>query len=221
MVQEIPALMPETLDNGFVDLVVENVKIETIETEATPQFTTWITEKDGHVDRIRQVPGDKSPGPEWRLVPNDWGGSPGDDISWYDADGRRIPDPELIKKGKRKDNKGRWYSKNNIGETKQIYGLDEEPGEDWTREKPLKDEPFQKWDSKKKKFVVDEEKKEKADKETRISEKKDTILSAEQRIQRSLIAKMNGTATKEDEQYFAKISSEIETLRDELLVIQE
>jgi hypothetical protein len=193
------------------------------------EYTTWITGKDGRVHRVRQVPGDKSPGPEWRQVPNDWlgskngaGGNPGDDLSWFDADGRRIPDSELIENGTIEDNRGRWHHKEKIGESMLVHRLgDPCPGEEWTQEEPLKDEPHQKWDPEKKKFVVDEEKKEKAEKEKRISEKKNAIQTAEQRIQRSLIAKMSGKATSEDEEYFDRFSTEIEALRVELKQIEE
>jgi hypothetical protein len=98
---------------------------------------------------------------------------------------------------------------------------DPSPGDEWTREEPLKNESYQKWDSKKKKFVIDEEKKAKAKNEQSIADKKNAIRAAEQNIIRSLIAKQSGSATVEDEQYFEKFSAEIETLRDELKEIEE
>jgi len=186
------------------------------------EYTTWIIEKDGRVYRVRQVPGDKSPGPEWRQVPNDWRGNPEDDLAWFDEDGYRIPDTVLIKEGKRTDNRGRWYYKEKIGETTLVYNVDDPgPGDEWTKEEPLKDEPHQKWDPEKNIFIIDEEKKEKAEKEQRIAEKKNAIQTTEQKILRSLIAKEGGRATNEDEQYFVKYSTEIETLRNELKDIQE
>ncbi|MCL2245078.1 MAG: hypothetical protein FWC03_11540 [Treponema sp.] len=180
-------------------------------------YTTWITEKDGRVDRIMQNPGDKSPGPQWRKVPNDWKGNHNDDLSWFDDSGRRIPNSKLIEKGDVIDNRGRWFHKENIGESIQVYNLgDDAPGKEWTKEEPLKDEPYQKWDSKKNKFIIDMEKKEECEKAKSAFEKKSAIQAAEQRIQRSLIAKISGKATDADDEYFNKYSAEIENLRIEL-----
>jgi hypothetical protein len=184
-------------------------------------FSTWITEKDGKVGRIRQVDGDKAPGPEWRRIPNDWGGSPGDDLTWLDEDGRRIPDTELVKEGKREDNRGRWYHTEKIGESVQVYMLDEKgPGEEYTREKPLENEPYQKWDPEKEKFVVDVERKEEAEIDNQIAEKKSALRAVELDMLRSFIAIQSGRATEEDEQYFANYSAQIETLREELHEIE-
>lgn len=195
------------------------------------EFTTWIFEKDGKVARVRQFFGDKSPGPGWRQVPNNWldsssgghqGGNPGDDLSWFDDDGYRMTDAELIEKEKLQDNRGRWHHKEKIGETIQVNRLGEpSPGDDWTKEEPLKNEPYQKWDPKKKKYIVDEEKKKIAKKEQLIAEKKSAIQTAEQGILRSLIVKQRGKATQEDEQVFEKFASEIETLRNEMKEMQE
>jgi len=186
------------------------------------EYTTWITEKDSKVDRIIQVPEDKSPGPEWRKVPNDWKGNHNDDVTWFDNNGRRIPNSELIEKGIIHDNRGHWFHKENIGESTRVHNIgDKAPGEKWTKTKPLKDEPYQKWDKIKNHFVIDIEKKEKSEKEKLISEKKSAIQSAEQRIQRSLIAKINGKATETDEEFFNKYCSEIENLRVELNQMEE
>ncbi|MDR1286752.1 MAG: hypothetical protein LBK08_04000 [Treponema sp.] len=132
---------------------------------------------------------------------------------------RRIPDDELVISGIRKDNTGLWYSKED-GKERLIKELDVEPGEGSTREKPLEKEAFQKWDETSNSWVVDAVKKEKAEKESKIAEKKSAIQNAEQRIQRSLIAIQAGIATEEDEQYFAQITSEIISLREELRELQ-
>ena len=184
-------------------------------------FYTWITEKNGRVGRVRQNSKNTPPGPEWRLVPNDWGGRPGDDLKWFDTDSRRIPDCTLIKDKLRKDNRGKWINKKNPGETKQIYELDQSPGEDYTQEEPLKNEPYQKWDPKKNKFVIDEKMKEKAEKEQSIGEKKSAIQNAEQKKLRSLIARLEGVATEKDEEYYTQFSSEIISLRAELKELKE
>jgi hypothetical protein len=129
---------------------------------------------------------------------------------------RRIPDEDLVKSGKRKDERGRWFSKTTTGETKIITELDQEAGECWTREAPLDGEPYQKWDEGPGAWIVDTEKKEEAEKAQQISEKKAAIEDAEKRIQRSTRAKLNGTATQEDEDFFQQITEEIDTLREEL-----
>jgi hypothetical protein len=176
---------------------------------------TWITKRDGKVLNICQTGEDKSPGPEWEKVPNDWGGNLEDDLTWFDANMRRIPDQELIDAGKRIDKRGKWFNKKDIGETKIIYSLDEEPGEGWTQKEPLI-EPYQKWDEDSDSWIIDEAKKEEAEKQQRIAEKQAAIKDAEQRIQRSLIAREAKIATEEDDTYFNQISAEILSLREEL-----
>jgi hypothetical protein len=126
----------------------------------------------------------------------------------------------LVETGKRVDKRGRWFSKTNFGETKLIYNLDEDPGEDWTRETPVENEPYQKWDDTENRWAVDTAEKIQAEKEEHIAEKKSAIQNAEQRIQRSLIALQAGIATEEDEQYFAQITAEIISLREELRELQ-
>ena len=179
------------------------------------KMKTWYTEKNGEVDRIRKTNGDKSPGVEWKEAPNDWGGQSGDKVKWFDKTMHRIPDQKLIEEGKRKDNTGRWFNKENPSETILIYDLDEEPREEFTKEIPMQNEPYQKWDEKKKKWVVDTEKKEQAEKESKIAAKQTAIEDAERRIQRSVRAKLDGTATVDDESYFNKINAEIKKLRKE------
>jgi hypothetical protein len=178
-------------------------------------MTTWITKKNGRVGRVRQIPGQESPGPEWTRAPNDWEGESGDNLAWYDTDLRRIPDEELISSGIRKDNRGVWYSTED-GKERPITKLDVEPGEGFTREKPLENEAFQNWDESSKSWVVDAVKKAEAEKERHIAEKKSAIQAAEQRIQRSLIAIQAGAATEEDRQYFSQINAEILSLRTQL-----
>jgi hypothetical protein len=143
---------------------------------------TWITEKNNRVGRICQTHDDVPPGPEWIKVPNDWNGNPEDKLDWFGADMRRIPDRELVAAGKRTDNTGRWYNKTNVGESKYIHGLDEAAGEDWTREKPLANEPYQKWDGASGAWAVDTEKKEIADLENRMGALKSEISSRDWKV---------------------------------------
>jgi predicted YcjX-like family ATPase len=182
---------------------------------------TWITVRDGKVGRIRQTRAQGAPGPEWRQVPNDWNGSPGDSLSWFDEAGRRLPDEQLVAEGKRQDKRGVWFHKQNIGETKIIDTLDEEPGGEWTAEKPLENEPYQRWDPAGEQFIVDGERKEQAEKEQRIAKKKADIADAERRVQRSSLARQRGIATTEDEQFFTALNDEIDSLRDELRELLE
>jgi hypothetical protein len=178
-------------------------------------MTTWITKKDNKVERICQTGTGVSPGPEWSKVPNDWNGNQEDSLDWYDADMRRIPDSELVGQGKRKDNRGIWFNKKSR-ETKIISALDKEPGEGWTREAPIENEPYQKWSEDSGSWIADTEKKEEAEKNQRIAETRAAIEDAERRIQRSTRAKLAGTATAEDEKYFRQIAGEIDSLREEL-----
>ena len=184
-------------------------------------YTTWVTIKNGRIGKIREVSGTMSPGQDWTKVPNDWKGNSGDKREWFDENMRRFGDDnKLVELGLRKNNKGRVY---NIKDKRSrvIYNFDEELHADETKEPPLENEPYQKWDEKKEKWVVDTESKEKAEKEQHIAEKKNAIHAAEQQIIRSLIAKESGIATKEDEQFFEKFSNEIKILRAELQEIQE
>jgi hypothetical protein len=176
---------------------------------------TWITKKNDCIDRIRQTHDDVSLGPEWEKVPNNFGGNHGDKLDWFDSAMRRIPDTTLIEMERRKDNRGRWFNKNTM-EQRIIYGLDEEIDSSWTKEQPLTDEPYQKWDETSGSWVIDIIVKETAKKEQDIAEKRAAIQDAEQRIQRSLIAREAGIATEDDELYFSQINTEILSLREEL-----
>jgi len=185
------------------------------------KYSTWVTEKDSRINRVIQISGDKSPGANWRQVPNDWGGCSGENISWFDNNSRRIPNFELIKKGLLKDNTQKKYYHKKDKREGRVYNLGDEIGDEYTDQPPLENEPYQEWNENKKTWIVNNVKKEKAENEALISKKKYDINSAEQKIQRSLIAKMSGKATKEDEKYFEMYSAEINTLRNELKEMEE
>jgi hypothetical protein len=176
----------------------------------------WITKKNGRVGRVCETQNSISPGSGFERVPDGWEGSPGDDLKWFDADMNRIPDAELVASKVREDNRGKWYSTKNIGESKHIRSLDEKPGKDWTQEAPLENEAYQKWDPDQKKFIVDTEKKKEAEKQQEISAVRGQIEDAERRINRSQREILAGTATETDRQYFETISSEIKTLREKI-----
>jgi hypothetical protein len=143
---------------------------------------TWVTYRNDKIGNVRITPDDINPGEGWHLVPNDWAGNPGEALTWFDENMRRIPDADLIALGRRKDMRGRWFSKSAAGETKQVYGLDEEPGEGWTREAPAENEPYQKWDEASGSWTVDAGKKERAELESALGALRSEIGSRDWKI---------------------------------------
>ena len=185
--------------------------------EVQYMYTTWCRIKENKIYRVRERSGDKPPaGDDWLKLPNDWGGSTGDDLSWYDKTMHRIPDVKLVEQGKRIDNRGRWFKKENPGETKLIYQFDELAGNEWTQETPLPNESYQKWNENKKCWTVDIERKEKAEKESTIMQKKGEIAEIEQKRMRSYLAEFDGVATKEDKERNLEYKQKIEILRAEI-----
>jgi len=157
----------------------------------------FYTVKDGKIDRIQtgKSPAGKA---DWKEAPANWGGAHGDKFEWFDGNMRRIPDTELVSQGRRKDNRGRWHHKDKIGETIQIHGLDEEPGDDYTREAPLENEPYQTFDRGANKWVVDAERKEEAEEKARLANIQAQIEETERKILPLIIAQNRGRATSED-----------------------
>jgi hypothetical protein len=142
---------------------------------------TWYTKKKDdlgvlRIDRVQKTDDDKHPVPadkEWFEAPNDWGGNPNDALTWFDKNMYRITDEELVKQGKRKDNRNKqWFKKDNPSETKLIYSLDEEAGDDFTDLKPLQgeDAPYQFWNETKNKWDVDKIKKNIGEKQKALNE---------------------------------------------------
>jgi hypothetical protein len=144
---------------------------------------TWYTAKNNRIERICQT-GDHAspPGDEWQEAPNDWNGNPGDDLAWFNDTMHRIPDNELVEEGIRKDNRGLWYSKAKPGETKHVYNLDEEGGEEWTREAPIENEPYQKWDGVAGTWVIDETAREKAQIQKEIGEARGELSAGDYKV---------------------------------------
>jgi len=177
---------------------------------------TWIIKRDGKILNVAESINDEKPpfGTGWEEVDNDWRGRKGDPLEWYDATMHRIIDDELVRRGIRKNNKGTVYNINDRT-SRQIYDLDEDLRDDETKEEPLQNEAYQYYDKQKKKWVIDTVKKVKAENDGKIAEKQAAIEDAERRIQRSVRAKLSGIATKEDEEYFLKINTEIEKLRED------
>jgi hypothetical protein len=177
---------------------------------------TFITIKDGFIDDITQT--DESPGNAWTEVPNSFSGNHGDKADWFDANWLRIPDDELVTQGKRIDKRGIWYNKE-TREEKQVIELDEEfeDEENWTLKKPLENETYQKWDEQENEWVVDTDKKERAEKEAALAKVKMRIEDAEKRIIRPLRAINRNRATQDDLDTFDEYDTLIENeLRPEL-----
>jgi hypothetical protein len=158
---------------------------------------------------------------DWKLPPANNTLHEETPVERYDENMRYLQDEEWLKKQGRKDLRGRWYSKEKIGETKLVYGLDETVDEtEWTQDAPLENEPYQKWDEKKKKWVVDTEKKERAEKEAKLGKLKSEIKTAERKQLRSWKAKMMGTAEKEDVEKYNELESIILELRPQVTVLE-
>jgi hypothetical protein len=138
---------------------------------------TWVTYKNDKIHNVRMTSDDDIPGHGWLQVPNDFNGKHGDDRAWFNADGYRLSDAELIAQGKRKDLRGRWFNKHNIGETKVVNDLDEEPDSDWTREEPIPNEQFQIWSEEEGTFVRDVTAREIAEVEREIGSLRSEISS--------------------------------------------
>lgn len=118
---------------------------------------TYITIKNQRVNDIMQSNDEKfEVPPGWIIVPNNFGGNHGDHIDWFTEDMIRIPDEKLIEMGKRFDKRGQWYSKTILGRVREITGLDQNPGQEWTNKPPIANEPFQIWDEDSGQWVIDE-----------------------------------------------------------------
>jgi len=174
-------------------------------------MSTWITWKNGKVNNIQQGKAPVGEGP-WFEVPDNWGGAHGAKREWFDEKMRRIPDQELVKRGVRKDNRGKVFSTIDMS-SRIINNLDEELAKDETKEPPLENESFQKFDQKTKKWVVDIEKKELAEEQAAVAQIQAQIKETENEMMSLVIAKSMGRATKEE---LAKLN-ELDTLIEETL----
>jgi len=181
-------------------------------------YTTKTVDGKEVIDRVQIVREGEKPLPEnknWK----EWQGStaPSGDtpLDRYD-NGKYLNDEDYyIKKLGQKDLRGDWYDKK-TREKKTIKSFTETIDEDkFTKEEPIENEPYQKFDEKKDKWVVDTGKKEEAEKQAEINAKQVEIEAAEKAILRSVIAKLSDTATEEDEQFFQQYATKIVTLRGE------
>ena len=171
---------------------------------------TFITIKDGKIGEIRQQ--NKSPGEGWQEVPNFFDGSHGDKVEWFN-NWRKMSDDELADRGLIINDKGVWYNKEtreekpirefNVGIDKTLF----------TKEKPIENEQFQKWDEQENEWIVDTVKKKLAKKEAELAEAKAEIAENEQKRLRSILAELDGEADEEDEKYNLKYKTRILELR--------
>jgi hypothetical protein len=140
-------------------------------------------------------------------------------VARYDENMRYLTDEEWLKKQGKKDLRGRWYNKE-TRETKLVYGLEETVDEtEWTQAAPLEKEPYQKFDGKKNKWVVDTAKKERAEKEAKLGKLKSQASELEQKALRPQREKELGIDVEESEKRIREIQAlrpEIKTLEDVL-----
>jgi hypothetical protein len=186
---------------------------------------TYYTVKDGMIDRVQILRENEKPLPEnleWILSPTNNTLHAETPIERYDENMRWLDDAEWLKKQGKKDIRGRWYHKEKIGETKLIYGLDEAVDEnEYTQEAPIENEPHQKFDNKKNKWIVDTEKKERAEKQSRLGKMKSEIADAEQRQIRPMKAIIRDEATEDDTETFNRYEDIIQTLRPQISALEQ
>jgi len=157
---------------------------------------TFITWKDDKVNNIQQGKTPVGEGP-WTEVPNNWNGRHGDKREWFDETMHRIPDQELVRRGIRINNKGRVYNINDMS-SRIIDAYDKPLKENETKEAPLENEAYQKFDQQTKKWVVDIEKKELAEEQAAISQIQAQIEENERKMLPLIIAQNRGRATVDD-----------------------
>jgi hypothetical protein len=185
---------------------------------------TWYTVKDGLIDRVQILRDGEKPLPEnlnWILSPTNNILHSETPIERYDTNMRYLSDEEWLKKQGKKDNRGRWYHKEKIGEILLIYGIDETIDEnEYTKEAPIENEPYQKFDNKKKKWVIDTEKKARAEKEMKLGRLKSEIAEVERKRLRSKFAIDDNEATEKDFEFNAKYKAQIEALRPQITALE-
>jgi hypothetical protein len=170
------------------------------------------------IERIGDVEyGDHYPEREgdWLEAPNDWGGNKGEMLAWFDDAMRRIPDATLAEQGKRIDNIGLWYNKE-TRETKMIRDYGIPIGDEYTRSPPLQNELFQKWDEDADCFIVDTEKKDRAEKESELADLMTQVSELERKALRPLREKELGIEVEKSAKKILGFQGKIERLRPEI-----
>jgi hypothetical protein len=177
---------------------------------------TWYTVKDGKIDRVQITRENESPVPanlDWKQSPANNVIHPETPVERYDDNMRYLTDEEWLKKQGRKDPRGCWYNKE-TRESEMVYDINKIADETvFTQEIPLDNEPHQKFDDTKKKWIVDTEKKKRAEKEAKLSELKSEIETAERKQYRSWKAIEQKTTTEDDIKFFNQYETIIEKTR--------
>jgi len=122
---------------------------------------TFITIENVCVGEIVKTSGDVAPSENWIEVPQNFIGRRGDKFpEWFDENKQRINNDILVEQGKRVDKRGVWYDKT-TREKKDIGDYDITVDEnEYTKDAPIENEQYQKFDRQKNKWVIDTEKKE-------------------------------------------------------------
>jgi hypothetical protein len=185
---------------------------------------TWYTIKDGKIDRVQVTRENEKPLPEnleWKQSPTNNALHPETPVARYDENMRYLTDEEWLKKQGKKDPRGRWHNKE-TRETKLVYGLDEAVDEaEWTKDAPIDNEPYQKFDGKKNKWVVDAEKKERAEKEAELGKLKSQVSELERKALRPQREKELGIDVEESEKRIREIQAGIEALRPGIKTLED
>jgi len=178
------------------------------------------TVENGKIHRIicsEEIP----EGEDWKKAPDNWNGTSGDKIDWFDKNMNRIPDEILVRQGKRIDKRGYWFNKE-TRTTKQIFNMDEAIDEDlWTNIMPLENEAYQIFDEKENKWIIDTDKKELAVKQNILGQLKSEVEDAERRQIRPMKLIIKNEATKDDTDIFDKYEAIIQRLRPEITKLEE
>jgi len=172
----------------------------------------WYLPKDGTIFDVVVTHGE-SPGEEYIEGPYHLIKHKGENLSWFDDQMNRIDDAELVKQGKRKDHRGIFFNKEKRSESYEINDLDEDPLDGYTKEKPIVDEAYQFFDDTKGKWVIDTEKKERAEKENTLARHKAKVNEYERKIIRPMRAMQQGRATPEDISKFNELDALCESER--------
>jgi hypothetical protein len=173
----------------------------------------WHTIEDGEVDQIQSGANPAGEG-DFIKHPENWGGKKGDKAEWFDKDWMRIPDSELVKKGLRKDNRGRWYNKETRA-SEIVHDMDKDAPENCTREVPLVGESFQFFNEQKNKWDIDVKRKELSEKQAEYGTVLGKIIEYERKGDRASQEINIEMDVDENKNRLKKIRAEIEKIRPE------
>ena len=125
--------------------------------------------------------------------------------------GRKLTEKERVAQGKLVDNAGVWYNKV-TRETKRIEKGVPIDRNKWTREEPLPEEAFQKFDEGAGHWVVETEKKERAEKEVALANVRAQMDDAEKKIIRPMRAIRGNRATLKDIETYNELDNLLENV---------